>query len=54
MPVPQIATRNYIAIVSDATEERRALESLASSAPRLKDYLRRLMATLLRRRRAAA
>ena len=54
MPVPQIVTRNYIAIVNDTAAEQRALESLASSPPRLKDYLRRLMATLLRRRRAAA
>ncbi len=53
MPVPPIATRNYIAIVSEATEEQRALESLASSTPRLKHYLRCLMATLLRRRKAA-
>ncbi len=53
MPAPQTANRNYIALVSDTTEEQRALDSVEKSNPRVKDYLIGLMATLLRRRRAA-
>ncbi len=53
MPVPPAANRNYIALVSDATEEQRALELVERSNPRVKDYLLGRMASLLRRRRAA-
>jgi hypothetical protein len=41
--------KNYIRIVSDKTEEQRAVESLAESDRLLKDYLRGLMAAVLNR-----
>jgi hypothetical protein len=41
--------KNYIGIVSDKTEEQRAIESLAKSDRLLKDYLVRLVAVLLNR-----
>ena len=41
--------KNYIGIVSDKTEEQRAVESLAKSDRVLKDYLRGLMAAVLNR-----
>ena len=41
--------KNYIGIVSDKTEEQRAIESLAKSDRLLKGYLVRLVAVVLNR-----
>ena len=41
--------KNYIGIVSDKTEEQRAVESLVKSDRLLKDYLRGLMPAVLNR-----
>ncbi len=52
MAVPQVVKKNYIAVVSDTTEEQRALDSLEGSNPRVTEFLLGLMAGLLRRRRS--
>jgi hypothetical protein len=41
--------RNFIAILSDETEEQRAVEALARSDRLVRDYFLGLMATLLTR-----
>jgi hypothetical protein len=41
--------KNYIGIVSDKTEEQRAVKSLANSDRLLKNYLRGLLAAVLNR-----
>jgi hypothetical protein len=41
--------KNYIGIVSDKTEEQRAIESLAKSDRLLEDYLAGLVAVVLNR-----
>jgi hypothetical protein len=42
--------RNFIAILSDATEEPRTVVSLANSNRRVRDYVLGLMAAMLNRR----
>jgi hypothetical protein len=42
--------RNFIAIVSDKTDEQRAVAELMNSDRDVKDYIRRLMAAVLKRR----
>jgi hypothetical protein len=42
--------RNFIAIVSDKTEEQRAVAELASSDRRVRDYVLGLMAAVMKRR----
>lgn len=46
----QEVRKNYIGIVSDTTEEQRVVDSVARSRPVVKDYLRDLMAAVLKRR----
>jgi hypothetical protein len=41
--------RNYIAILSDETEQQRAVAESANSERRVRDYIRGLMAVLKRR-----
>jgi len=41
--------RNYIGILSDKTEEQRAIESLAKSDHLVKDYFLAVMAAILKR-----
>jgi hypothetical protein len=45
--------RNFIAIVSDKTEEQRAVAELTNSDRRVRDYILGLMAAVLKRRREA-
>ncbi len=40
--------RNYIGLLSDQIEEQRALESLQKSDRLMRNYLRRLMAAMLK------
>jgi hypothetical protein len=42
--------RNFIALVSDTTEEQRTVASLTNSERRVRDYFFGLMAAVLKRR----
>jgi hypothetical protein len=42
--------RNFIAMVSDKTDEQRAVADLTNSDRRVKDYILGLMAAVLKRR----
>jgi hypothetical protein len=44
--------KNFIALVSDASDEQRAVESLAASHRRIKDYVLGLIAVVRSLRRA--
>jgi hypothetical protein len=45
--------RNFIAMVSDKTDEQRAVAELTNADRRVRDYIRGLMAAVLKRRSEA-
>jgi hypothetical protein len=45
--------RNFIAMLSDKTDEQRAVAELVNSDRRVRDYILGLMATVLKRRNDA-